>query len=132
VRVGCVGVHVTRLCPLLGEEEGWKIFYHQLATHKFRVPVPSLGVAIASAAVRSWQLLTVLCPCVLALQGGGVFCNPKSPSAPAKLRLLYECAPLALIVEVRWGNKGGLCFKACSLCRPYEVASFNRSCAKNV
>lgn len=30
-----------------------------------------------------------------------MFCNPKSPSAPAKLRLLYECAPLALIVEVR-------------------------------
>lgn len=35
------------------------------------------------------------------VQGGGVFCNPKSPSAPEKLRLLYECAPLALIVEVR-------------------------------
>lgn len=40
-------------------------------------------------------------PLLLLLQGGGVFCNPKSPSAPAKLRLLYECAPLALIVEVR-------------------------------
>lgn len=26
--------------------------------------------------------------------------NPSSPSAPAKLRLVYECAPLALIIEV--------------------------------
>jgi Fructose-1-6-bisphosphatase, C-terminal domain len=34
-------------------------------------------------------------------QGGGVFCNPCSAAAPAKLRLLYECAPLALVVEVR-------------------------------
>lgn len=36
-------------------------------------------------------------------KGGGVFCNPRSPSAPAKLRLLYECAPLALIVEAAGG-----------------------------
>jgi hypothetical protein len=36
----------------------------------------------------------------LCLQGGGVFCNPKSATAPAKLRLLYECAPVALVVEV--------------------------------
>lgn len=35
-------------------------------------------------------------------KGHGIFCNPCSTSAPAKLRLLYECAPLALIVEVRW------------------------------
>ena len=27
------------------------------------------------------------------LQGGGVFSNPCSPSAPAKLRLLYEVSP---------------------------------------
>jgi fructose-1,6-bisphosphatase len=38
----------------------------------------------------------------LCLQGGGVFCNPKSATAPAKLRLLYECAPVALVVEVGW------------------------------
>ena len=30
-----------------------------------------------------------------------MFCNPGSPAAPAKLRLVYECAPLSLIVEVR-------------------------------
>lgn len=36
-------------------------------------------------------------------KGGGVFCNPKSEKAPAKLRLLYECAPLALIVEAAGG-----------------------------
>ena len=29
--------------------------------------------------------------------------NPASSSAPAKLRLLYECAPLALIVEAAGG-----------------------------
>lgn len=33
-------------------------------------------------------------------KGSGVFCNPCSESAPAKLRLLYECAPLAFIAEV--------------------------------
>lgn len=30
--------------------------------------------------------------------------NPASSSAPAKLRLLYECAPLALIVEAAGGT----------------------------
>ena len=34
-------------------------------------------------------------------RGGGVFCCPASQAAPAKLRLVYECAPLALVVEVR-------------------------------
>ena len=37
------------------------------------------------------------------VQGGGVFCSPKSATAPAKLRLLYECAPLAFIVEAAGG-----------------------------
>ena len=41
------------------------------------------------------------------LQGGGVFANPTSKSAPAKLRLLYECAPLALIVEAAGGLAEG-------------------------
>jgi len=36
-------------------------------------------------------------------KGGGVFCNPTSPAAPAKLRLLYECAPLAYIMEAAGG-----------------------------
>ncbi|DBA78808.1 TPA: hypothetical protein ACH3X1_008704 [Trebouxia sp. C0004] len=36
-------------------------------------------------------------------KGGGVFANPVSESAPAKLRLLYEAAPLALVVEAAGG-----------------------------
>jgi len=35
--------------------------------------------------------------------GYGVFCNPSSPSHKAKLRLLYECAPIAMIVECAGG-----------------------------
>ena len=38
------------------------------------------------------------------LQGGGLFVNPQSSSAPAKLRLLYECAPIAFIVEAAGGT----------------------------
>lgn len=37
------------------------------------------------------------------MQGGGVFCNPTSPAAPAKLRCLYETFPLALLVEAAGG-----------------------------
>ncbi len=37
-------------------------------------------------------------------QGGGVFCNPISPTAPAKLRCLYENYPLALITEAAGGS----------------------------
>lgn len=44
------------------------------------------------------------CPC---LQGGGVFCNPASPGAPAKLRVLYECWPLAFVIEAAGGWEGG-------------------------
>lgn len=36
-------------------------------------------------------------------QGGGVFCNPTSASAPAKLRCLYETFPLALLTEAAGG-----------------------------
>jgi len=36
-------------------------------------------------------------------QGGGVFCNPASAKSPAKLRLLYECAPLAYVIEAAGG-----------------------------
>jgi fructose-1,6-bisphosphatase len=38
------------------------------------------------------------------VQGGGIFCNPESQSAPAKLRLLYEAAPMAFIVEAAKGG----------------------------
>ena len=36
-------------------------------------------------------------------KGGGVLSNASSPSAKAKLRLLYECAPIALIIEAAGG-----------------------------
>lgn len=43
-------------------------------------------------------------------KGEGLFVSPASPSAPAKLRLVYECAPLALIFEAAGcrsiGNEG--------------------------
>ncbi|KAG5183466.1 Sedoheptulose-bisphosphatase [Tribonema minus] len=38
------------------------------------------------------------------VKGKGVFANVPSPSAPAKLRLLYECAPIALLVEAAGGR----------------------------
>lgn len=33
-----------------------------------------------------------------------MFCSPAAPSAPAKLRMLYECAPLAFVVEAAGGS----------------------------
>lgn len=33
------------------------------------------------------------------ITGGGVFCNPSSPAHKQKLRLLYECAPIAMVCE---------------------------------
>lgn len=40
---------------------------------------------------------------VIVLQGGGIFANPTSASAPAKLRLLYEAAPLGFVMEAAGG-----------------------------
>eukprot|EP01103_Thecamoeba_quadrilineata_P013630 TRINITY_DN3837_c0_g1_i1.p1 TRINITY_DN3837_c0_g1~~TRINITY_DN3837_c0_g1_i1.p1 ORF type:complete len:305 (-),score=59.19 TRINITY_DN3837_c0_g1_i1:40-954(-) len=37
------------------------------------------------------------------IKGRGVFASPVAPNSPAKLRLLYECAPLAKVFE----NAGG-------------------------
>ena len=34
---------------------------------------------------------------------GGIFCNPSSPSSPAKLRILYEVFPLSFVVEAAGG-----------------------------
>lgn len=36
-------------------------------------------------------------------KGSGVFCCPSSPSTPSKLRLLFEAAPMAFIVEAAGG-----------------------------
>uniref|UniRef100_A0A7S3EGC8 fructose-bisphosphatase n=1 Tax=Rhodosorus marinus TaxID=101924 RepID=A0A7S3EGC8_9RHOD len=40
----------------------------------------------------------------LLIKGKGVFCNPSTASAPAKLRLLYECAPMAYLFEQSGGR----------------------------
>ena len=37
------------------------------------------------------------------IKGSGIFCWPVSLRAPAKLRLVFECAPIALIVETAGG-----------------------------
>lgn len=37
------------------------------------------------------------------IKGSGIFCSPVSLGAPAKLRLVFECAPIALIVETAGG-----------------------------
>jgi sedoheptulose-bisphosphatase len=37
------------------------------------------------------------------IKGNGIFCSPVSSKAPAKLRLLFECAPIAFIVEAAGG-----------------------------
>lgn len=46
-----------------------------------------------------------LCPDIhhMLSKGGGVFCNPASTKAPAKLRMLFEVAALAMIVESAGG-----------------------------
>jgi sedoheptulose-bisphosphatase len=38
------------------------------------------------------------------IKGKGVFSNVSSAAAPAKLRLVYECAPIALLVEAAGGT----------------------------
>lgn len=38
------------------------------------------------------------------IKGHGIFCNPTSEKAPAKLRFLYEVAPVAFIVEKAGGK----------------------------
>lgn len=38
------------------------------------------------------------------IKGNGIFCSPVSQTACAKLRLVFECAPVALIVETAGGS----------------------------
>ncbi|CDJ35958.1 sedoheptulose-1,7 bisphosphatase, putative [Eimeria mitis] len=46
----------------------------------------------------------------LFVKGHGVFCNPASNKAPAKLRLAYEVAPIAFLVEAAGGrSSNGKC-----------------------
>jgi sedoheptulose-bisphosphatase len=37
------------------------------------------------------------------VKGSGIFCSPVSGKAPAKLRLVFECAPIAFIIEAAGG-----------------------------
>ena len=41
------------------------------------------------------------------LKGEGVLANASSPTARAKLRLIFECAPIALVVEAAGGASCG-------------------------
>ena len=38
------------------------------------------------------------------IKGNGIFCSPVSEKAPAKLRLVFECAPIAFIIEAAGGK----------------------------
>jgi sedoheptulose-bisphosphatase len=38
------------------------------------------------------------------IKGNGIFCSPVSGKAPAKLRLVFECAPIAYIIESAGGS----------------------------
>jgi len=40
----------------------------------------------------------------LLIKGKGIFVNPTSPKAPAKLRVLYEALPIALLIEKAGGK----------------------------
>ena len=73
----------------------------------------------------------------------GVFSNPTCPSAPAKLRLAFEVAPFALLVEKAGGKTsdgvtGGSCLDVriegidqrtpCCMGSSFEVDRFNSLC----
>lgn len=48
------------------------------------------------------------------IKSKGVFSNVSSPTAKAKLRLLYECAPIALLIEAAGGARCAcLCVCVC-------------------
>ena len=48
------------------------------------------------------------------IKSEGVLCNASSPTARAKLRLLFECAPIALIIEAAGNNKTVLVHLLCA------------------
>ena len=62
--------------------------------------------------------------CTLHLQGGGVFCSPQSASHEPKLRLLYECIPLALMMEAA----GGMAAGRSGALLDQKVVSLNETC----
>lgn len=77
--------------------------------------------AAAGISCARGRISPLRAPALLLLpkQGGGVFCNPTSPAAPAKLRCLYETFPLALLTEAAGGaSHDGAGSGALLLCRP--------------
>jgi sedoheptulose-bisphosphatase len=55
------------------------------------------------------------------IKGQGVLSNASSPSAKAKLRLLYEAAPIALIIEAAGGSSCACASEAAEPCEPVSL-----------
>lgn len=55
------------------------------------------------------------------IKKGGVLSNASSPSAKAKLRLLFECAPIALIIEAAGGASCVCPSEAGEACEPVSL-----------
>ena len=55
------------------------------------------------------------------IKGEGVLSNASSPSAKAKLRLLFECAPIALIIEAAGGSSCVCASEAGELVAPVSL-----------
>jgi hypothetical protein len=82
-------------------QEGWSLTYITYLQRWLQKPKCVTISSMLSQSCRADNLITISVLC--GMQGGGVFCSPESEAAPAKLRLVYECAPLAFIVEVQAG-----------------------------
>jgi sedoheptulose-bisphosphatase len=55
------------------------------------------------------------------IKGQGVLANASSASAKAKLRLLFECAPIALIIEAAGGASCVCPTETAELCDPVSL-----------
>ena len=55
------------------------------------------------------------------IKGEGVLANASSPAAKAKLRLLYECAPIALIIEAAGGSSCVCASEAAEAVSPQSI-----------
>ena len=109
--------HVLELC--LDEDKSWKVSQKDLkiaeskklfAPANLRASKDNKGYA---AMMQYWmqEQYTLrytggMVPDIhnLIIKGGGVFCNPISESAPAKLRVLYECLPLSYVMCAAGGD----------------------------
>ena len=55
------------------------------------------------------------------IKGQGVLANASSASAKAKLRLLFECAPIALIIEAAGGASCVCATEVAEHCEPISL-----------